>query len=116
MSRSGAALTAGVTTLALVALACGLAWSAGASLAAHPGGVVTHHHAELTAALLAAALAAYFLGVFVLAKATLPLMAALGVAVAIQLAPLAAPLLTSTDAWTYWAYGRLAAVHGATPT
>jgi Glycosyltransferase family 87 len=36
-------------------------------------------------------------------------------AVAIQLAPLAAPLLLSTDAWTYWDYGRLAAVHGANP-
>jgi len=36
-------------------------------------------------------------------------------AAAIQLAPLAAPLLLSTDAWTYWDYGRIAAVHGANP-
>ena len=36
-------------------------------------------------------------------------------AVAIQLTPLAAPLLLSTDAWTYWDYGRIAAVHGANP-
>jgi hypothetical protein len=36
-------------------------------------------------------------------------------ALAIQLAPLAAPLLISTDAWTYWDYGRIAAVHGANP-
>ena len=30
--------------------------------------------------------------------------------VAIQLTPLAAPLLLSSDAWTYWMYGRIAAV------
>lgn len=37
------------------------------------------------------------------------------VAVAIQAAPLAAPLLLSTDAWTYWDYGRIAVVHDADP-
>lgn len=37
------------------------------------------------------------------------------IAGAIQLAPLGAPLLLSTDAWTYWDYGRIAAVHGANP-
>jgi len=37
------------------------------------------------------------------------------VAVAIQVAPLAGPVLLSTDAYTYWAYGRLAAVHDANP-
>ncbi len=37
------------------------------------------------------------------------------VAVAIQLAPLGAPLLLSSDAWTYWAYGRIATKHGADP-
>jgi hypothetical protein len=39
----------------------------------------------------------------------------LAVAVAVQLVPLAAPLLLSSDAWTYWSYGRLAAVHGLSP-
>ena len=37
------------------------------------------------------------------------------VAVVIQLLPLAAPLLLSTDAWTYWEYGRIAAVHDGNP-
>ena len=32
-----------------------------------------------------------------------------------QLLPLGAPLLLSTDAWTYWDYGRLAAVQGGNP-
>ena len=36
-------------------------------------------------------------------------------AAAIQLAPLGAPLLLSTDAWTYWDQGRIAAVHGGNP-
>jgi len=31
----------------------------------------------------------------------------LAVACAIQLAPLAAPLLVSSDAWTYWSYARV---------
>ena len=29
--------------------------------------------------------------------------------------PLAGPLLLSTDAWTYWEYGRIAAVHDGNP-
>jgi hypothetical protein len=37
------------------------------------------------------------------------------VAAAIQLAPLGAPLLISSDAWTYWDYGRIAVVHDANP-
>ena len=32
-----------------------------------------------------------------------------------KLVPLAAPLLLSTDAWTYWGYGRIAAVHDGNP-
>ena len=37
------------------------------------------------------------------------------VAAAVQLVPLAAPVLLSTDAYTYWDYGRIGAVHGANP-
>jgi hypothetical protein len=36
-------------------------------------------------------------------------------AAAIQLAPLGAPLLISSDAWTYWDYGRIAVVHDTNP-
>ena len=51
-----------------------------------------------------------------LARASAPRVAlVVAVAVAIQLAPLAAPLLLSTDAWTYWDYGRIAAVHDGNP-
>jgi len=44
-----------------------------------------------------------------------PVRVVVALALAIQLAPLAAPLVISTDAWTYWDYGRIAAVHGANP-
>ena len=37
------------------------------------------------------------------------------IAVAIQLVPLFSPLLLSTDAYSYWAYGRVAAVHDENP-
>jgi alpha-1,6-mannosyltransferase len=37
------------------------------------------------------------------------------IAVAIQLAPLGAPLLLSSDAWAYWDYGRIAVVHDDNP-
>jgi Glycosyltransferase family 87 len=41
--------------------------------------------------------------------------AVLGFAVAIQLVPLLAPVLLSTDVYTYWDYGRLSAIHGENP-
>jgi alpha-1,6-mannosyltransferase len=41
--------------------------------------------------------------------------AVLAVAVVVQLVPLAAPLLLSTDAWTYWGYGWIAAEGGGNP-
>jgi alpha-1,6-mannosyltransferase len=57
----------------------------------------------------------YVAGV-VLARAAPPrLVAAWTIACAIQLVPLAAPLLLSTDAWTYWDFGRIATVHDANP-
>jgi hypothetical protein len=37
------------------------------------------------------------------------------IAVAAQTALLGAPLVLSTDAWSYWDYARIAAVHGANP-
>jgi alpha-1,6-mannosyltransferase len=63
----------------------------------------------------AAALAAYVVGWSLLRSRAVSLAAVAAVAVAVQLAPLAGPLLLSTDAWTYWGYARLAAVHGDNP-
>jgi hypothetical protein len=67
--------------------------------------------------LLAAAFAVYFLGVFLVRRsAPAPRVAAVAaLACAVQLVPLGVPLLLSTDAWAYWNFGRLAAVHDANP-
>ena len=66
-------------------------------------------------ALLVAAFAVYLGGLFLLRRRSPSLRAVLALAVVIQLLPLAAPLLLSTDAWAYWEYGRIAAVHDGNP-
>jgi Glycosyltransferase family 87 len=58
---------------------------------------------------------AYLLALLLLARRRVPLGLIVTLAAAIQLAPLGAPLLLSSDAWTYWDYGRIAAEHGANP-
>ena len=65
--------------------------------------------------LLFAAFAAYVAAVALARRASPRLRVVAAVACAIQLVPLGAPLLLSTDAWAYWDYGRLAAVHDANP-
>ena len=64
---------------------------------------------------VALALLLYVAGVVALRRRRAPLAAVAVLACAIQLAPLAAPLLLSKDAYIYWAYGRIAAVHGENP-
>ena len=64
--------------------------------------------------LLAAAFVTYLAGLVLVRRAgRFGLVFAL--ACAIQLAPLAAPLLISTDAWTYWSYARLDDPYTQTP-
>jgi hypothetical protein len=102
--------------LALVAACAALAWPSGSPLeplhGGHPQGSSGWAWAFLGCA--AAALLVYAVGVRLL-RGGARIGAVAAVAVAVQLAPLAAPLLLSTDAWTYWDYGRIAAVHGANP-
>jgi alpha-1,6-mannosyltransferase len=111
------ALGAGIVTLALVAACAALAWPASAPLVPLPGGRLVGDSAWAWAFLgcAAAALVAYAGGVALLLRRGARLGAVLAVACAIQLAPLGAPLLLSSDAWTYWLYGRIAAVHGGNP-
>ncbi|MGI9112793.1 MAG: glycosyltransferase 87 family protein [Gaiellaceae bacterium] len=61
---------------------------------------------------LAGAFVLYLGALAVLRRARPSLVAVVALAAAIQLAPLAAPLLLSTDAWTYWEYGEIAAGGG----
>jgi len=66
-------------------------------------------------ALLVLAFVAYLAGLRRLARGGAALQGVVAVALAVQLVPLAAPLMLSSDAWTYWMYGRIAAAHDANP-
>ena len=115
MTRPRAALAAGGAVLALLAAAFALAWRDGSPLVPRPGGAAQDGSAWGFLTLLAAALAAYLAGLWLLRRSPARLVAVVAVAVAVQAAPLAAPLLLSTDAWTSWAYGRIAAAEGGNP-
>ena len=72
--------------------------------------------ASALGAAVAAAVVAWVVGSALLRRVRKPPTAAvLAIAAVIQLAPLAAPTLLSSDVYTYWAYGRVGAVHDANP-
>lgn len=75
-----------------------------------------HRHGSgwLFVALLAAAFVAYLAGLL-FARRGARFTVVFTLACAIQLAPLAAPLLVSSDAWTYWSYARLHDPYRDTP-
>jgi len=64
---------------------------------------------------VAGAFALYLLGLAASRQRAAALPAVVAIAAAIQLAPLAAPLLLSRDTYLYWDYGRIAAVHHGNP-
>jgi alpha-1,6-mannosyltransferase len=103
--------------LVLVAVCVAVAWPSDSPLvprnSGHPDGDPVWARVFLGCAF--GALLVYGLGLVVLARASVRLRVVAALAAAIQLAPLAAPLLISTDAWTYWDYGRIAVVHDANP-
>jgi hypothetical protein len=110
------ALAAGLACLLLVLAAALTAWPARSPLFPDNAGRLTGETswAWVYFACAAAAFLAYLLGLACLRRGgRLVLVAVL--AIAIQVAPLAGPLLLSTDAWTYWDYGRIAAVHARDP-
>lgn len=105
---------AGAAIAALVALATGLAWLPGSPVSPDDGAHEVNGSAWAFLAALAGAFAAYVAGLALLRRgARIALVAAVGAT--IQLAPLAAPLLLSTDAWTYWGYGWIAAEGNENP-
>jgi hypothetical protein len=63
----------------------------------------------------ACAFALYLLGLVLIRRRGGSVAAVCAVAVAIQLVPLAGPLVLSRDVYAYWDYGREAAVHDANP-
>ena len=108
---------AGGVTLALVGACAAFAWVDDAPLVPIQGGLLVGDTAWAWAFLVCAALAlvSYAAGLALLRRRGSRLAAVVGLAVAIQVTPLAAPLLLSSDAYTYWSYGRIAAVHGGNP-
>ncbi len=113
--RNNAALVGGAGVLALVAACAAVAWRAASPVVPRHSGLLDGRHAWLFLLLLAAAFAVYLAGLCLLHGSGPRLGLVAAVAVAVQLAPLGAPLLLSTDAWTYWDYGRVAAAHQANP-
>jgi hypothetical protein len=114
--RARGSLLAAGAVAALVAGCVACAWVEGAPLVpADAGRADGGSLGRLFLALLVAAFVVY-LGALLLVRRRAPALRAVVVAaVVIQLLPLAGPLLLSTDAWAYWEYGRIAAVHDADP-
>jgi Glycosyltransferase family 87 len=92
----------------LVTAAGALAWADGSPLVPRDAGRAEQGDAWAFFVLLVAAFAVYVVGLWLLRRRAAPLVAVGVLAVAVQLAPLTAPLLLSTDAWTYWEYGWIA--------
>jgi hypothetical protein len=113
MDRRPLPLLAGAACLAGVAVALAAAAQAqsAASSPIRPAGAWRW----LLVAGLVGALVAYVAGVFGLRRRNASLLMVLALAAAVQLAPLAGPTLLSTDASTYWMYGRIGATLGGNP-
>ena len=109
------ALVAGLATACLVGTASLVAWRAGSPLVPRDGGTAEQGSAWWFLVLLVLAFACYVGGLALLRKATPAFRAVAVVAVLVQLVPLGAPLLLSTDAWTYWSYGWIASQGGGNP-
>ena len=107
----------GLVVLACVAGCTALAWPDDSPLVPQAGGELVGRAVWAWAflALLVVAFVSYLAGLRRLSRGGVPLRGVVVVALVVQLVPLGAPLLLSSDAWTYWMYGRIAAVHDANP-
>jgi alpha-1,6-mannosyltransferase len=116
-NRTRGALACGIAVLACVAACIACAWPGASPLSPGLAGSLTGNRtwAWIYLGSSAAAFAAYAVGLRFLSSRGARLAAVGAVAAAIQLAPLAGPVLISSDAWTYWDYGRIAAVDGGNP-
>lgn len=101
----------------LVALCAATAWPSGSMVAAQPASESTGDLGwiRIFAVTQAAAFGLYGVTLLLIRRAAPRRAAVLVIAVAIQLLPLLAPLMLSTDVWSYWNYGRIAVVAGGNP-
>jgi hypothetical protein len=109
------AVAAGLATACLVGLGSALAWRPDSPLVPQNGATSGPGSAWPFLVLLAAAFATYLLGLLLARRGPLSVRRAVAIAVVVQAIPLGAPLLLSTDAWTYWGYGWIAAEGGGNP-
>lgn len=116
-SRNRGALACGIAVLAFVAACVACAWPDDSPLSPGFAGSLNGNRtwAWIYLGCSAAAFVAYVVALRFLTSRGARVAAVGAVAAAIQLAPLAGPLLISSDAWTYWDYGRVAAVEGGNP-
>jgi hypothetical protein len=114
-SRAGGlALAGGALAAALVGVCVWAAWAQGAPLVPDDAGRAIGDGVWRSVFLgaLVGAFAAYLGALWLLRRGRTGLLAVGAVALVVQLLPLAAPLLLSTDAWTYWEYGAIASEGG----
>jgi hypothetical protein len=104
----------GVATAVALATAIGAASASGSPI---PVGGIEHGDAASIVFFVALAVSfAFFAGGLVaLRRDRVRLAAVCVIAAAIQLIPLAGPLLLSHDVYSYWAYGRIASRHDSNP-
>lgn len=114
-SRASTVLLIGWGIAAVLGVCVALAWPAGSMVAAGYSETTDDAWIRLFAVAQAAAFG-LFAGALLLVRRHPPSTArVLLLATVIQLVPLAAPLMLSTDAWIYWSMGRIAAVNGGNP-
>lgn len=112
--RLVAAPAAGLASLFLLAVAVAAAYPRDSPLSPdHAGGDTKWSWLYLAA--LAGAFCFYLVGLALARAPAVRLAPVMAVAILIQIAPLAGPVLLSTDVYTYWAYGRIGAVYGESP-
>jgi hypothetical protein len=115
--RSGSTLAAGALGIGVLAGMVGAV--AAASQSGSPVRIGGVERGDVSIAVFAALIAAAFLlyvCALLLLRSGSPLLGpVLILALAIQLTPLAGPLLISRDVYSYWAYGRIAAIHEQNP-
>src|ERR671936_178920 len=116
-SRNAVVACAGALTLAGVGVCVAAAWPHDSPLVPRHGGLLEGDSAWAWLYLAGeiVAFVAYVGGLLLLRRGAVRLALVGVLAAAIQLAPLGAPLLISSDARTYWDYGRIAIVHDANP-
>jgi alpha-1,6-mannosyltransferase len=115
--RAGAwALVAGAAVVGLTATAVAFAFPAASPLVPEHEGTETLW-AWLYLAAMALAFGAYLVGLLLLRRSggIARRRAVVALACAVQLLPLAGPVLLSTDVYTYWDYARISTEHGGNP-